>query len=65
MINGENTYRSLDDSQLRKLRAIVRGAEASLDCGQGAPLDVEAMVDQVRARLAKRGVVDQPPTSTS
>lgn len=57
---------SLDDAltgfqayycQLRNLRNKVRQAESSLDQGQGKPLDVDAVVERVRMRLAKEGVI--------
>jgi hypothetical protein len=47
------------------LRDKVQVAMDSLDRGEGAPLDVEALVKRVRARLATYGIVDQPPTNTS
>jgi hypothetical protein len=59
--------RSLDDAlagfekyyrQLRGLRENVRQAEGSLERGQGKPLDVEAVITRVRARLAEAGIAD-------
>lgn len=43
--------------QLRKLRGKVREAIDSLDRNGGQVLDVDAVVQQVRSRLAEQGVV--------
>jgi hypothetical protein len=38
-------------SQLDRLRAMVREGEASLDAGEGRELDVEALLERVRRRI--------------
>jgi hypothetical protein len=62
-----NNASSLDDAlagfqqyyrQLRDLRGKVRQAEGSLAEGKGKPLDVDAVIDRVRIRLADEGITD-------
>ena len=49
----QNYYR-----QLRTLRGKIQEAEESLARGEGRPLDVDAVIDRVRNRLAQQGIHD-------
>jgi hypothetical protein len=66
-LEGSNELPSLDDAlagfqtyyrQLHELRVKVHQAEASLNQGKGAPLDVDAVIERVRKRLAEKGIVE-------
>jgi hypothetical protein len=41
--------------QLEKLRAMIREGEASLDAGEGRELDLNALLQRVRNRIAAEG----------
>lgn len=41
--------------QLERLRSMIREGEASLDAGEGRELDVAALLERVRNRIATKG----------
>ena len=44
--------------QLEKLRDMIRTAEHSLARGEGGPLDIDELLDEMTAELAKEGITD-------
>lgn len=63
-LHGEAGYLSLEAAlagfqdyyrQLRDLRGRIHQAEASVARGEGRPLDVDAVIERVRRRIAEQG----------